>query len=211
MRLLDIGCCAGGASVGYAAAGFEVEGIDHEPQPDYPFPFTKMDMRELTHADLAGFDAVHISPPCQKFTRARHLRDAQGGKTRALNLIPFARSLVQFSGLAYVIENVPGAPLVGTVLCGSSFGLKVRRHRVFESNVWIPPLACKHKEQGRPVGVYHVLNDHVPQGGTTARDMDEATEAMGMDWTDWDHLKEAIPPAYTKYVGMWLRMTLEAR
>ena len=201
-RLLDLFCGAGGASAGYARAGVEVVGVDIRPQPNYPFEFHQADAMTF---DLSGFDAIHASPPCQAFTRAKHLRDAQGGVTAALDLVDPTRQRLRVLGIPYVIENVPGAPLYGVTLCGSSFGLKVRRHRVFESNIYIPQPPCDHKAQGRPVGVYHVLNDHVPQGGTTARDMDEANEAMGIDWMVWGELKESIPPAFTEYVGRHIR------
>lgn len=203
--LWDLCCGGGGAAKGYADAGFKVKGFDIEPQPDYPYTFEKADAIEVLDALAAGDlpmpDAIHASPPCQLFTRAKHLRDAQGGEASALNLIPPTRDRLRRLGVPYVIENVPGAPLHGVTLCGSSFGLKVRRHRVFESNVYIPPLACDHKAQGRPVGVYHVLNDNIPKGGRTAETLEQAREAMGINWLPWDSLKEAIPPAYTRYIG----------
>jgi DNA (cytosine-5)-methyltransferase 1 len=206
-RMLDLFCGAGGAAMGYHRAGFEVVGVDVRPQPHYPFRFIQHDALSVLRTYIADplmdgpFDAIHASPPCQAFTRAKHLRVAQGGSTTALDLVDPTRALLRRLGLPYVIENVPGAPLHGVTLCGSSFGLKVRRHRVFESNVYIPPLPCHHKAQGRPVGVYHVLNDHVPQGGTTAKTLDEANAAMGIDWMTWNELKEAIPPAYTTWIG----------
>lgn len=204
-RLLDLFCRAGGASYGYYLAGFdEIVGVDIEPQEDYPFRFVQADALAFP---LKGFDAIHSSPPCQQFTRAKHLREAQGRETSALDLVDPMRERLRNElepGVPYVIENVPGAPLHGVTLCGSSFGLKVRRHRVFESNVYIPPLKCDHKAQGRPVGVYHVLNDNIPKGGKTAETLEEGQEAMGIDWMRWDDLKEAIPPAYTEYIGGFL-------
>jgi DNA (cytosine-5)-methyltransferase 1 len=110
------------------------------------------------------------------------------------------------SGLPYVIENVPGAPLRAPLtLCGSTFGLAVRRHRCFESNlVLLGNGPCRHAEQGRPVGVYHTLADEIPGGGRTARTLEEGQEAMGIDWMPWAPLKEAIPPAYTEWIGRQL-------
>lgn len=201
-RLLDLFCGAGGAAMGYHRAGFDVVGVDIKPQPHYPFEFHQADA--MTYP-LDGFDAIHASPPCQLFSRARHLRDAQGGIASTLNLVPGTRD--RLVGLAYVIENVPGAPLRPDVtLCGSAFDLRVRRHRVFETTVPMPARSgpCRHREQGRPVGVYHVMGDHVPQGGTTARDLDEAQAAMGIDWMTWPELKESIPPAYTEWIGHFL-------
>jgi DNA (cytosine-5)-methyltransferase 1 len=201
-RLLDLFCGAGGAAMGYHRAGFEVVGVDIKPQPNYPFEFIQADA--LTFP-LDGFDAIHASPPCQLFSRAGHLRTAQGGKASAINLIPETRAALVASGLPYVIENVPGAPLSGVTLCGSTFGLGVRRHRIFESDALILSLGpCRHREQGRPVGVYHVMGDHVPQGGTTARDLDEGQRAMGIDWMTWRELRESIPPAYTEFIGRQL-------
>jgi DNA (cytosine-5)-methyltransferase 1 len=155
------------------------------------------------------YAAIHASPPCQTFTRAGHLRDAQGKTTDKLDLVEPTRAALRATGLPYVIENVPGAPLNNPVqLCGSSFGLKVRRHRLFETNFYIPPVACDHKKQGRPVGLYGSMKDNIPNGGRTAHSIEEAREAMGIDWMqwrsvnqEWNDLKEAIPPLYTEYVG----------
>lgn len=215
--ILDLFCGAGGASMGYHRAGWDVVGVDINPQPDYPFDFRQADalevLRFLSH-DCLVFDpgvgmalrdiaAIHASPPCQENTRAKHLRDAQGGtvKAQGLDLIEPVRAELRRLAIPYVIENVPGAPLHGVTLCGSSFGLGVRRHRVFESNVYIPALPCDHKGQGRPVGVYHVLNDNIPKGGKTAETLEQGQEAMGIDWMPWDSLKESIPPAYTEHIG----------
>jgi DNA (cytosine-5)-methyltransferase 1 len=113
-------------------------------------------------------------------------------------------------GLPYIVENVPGAPLRADVtLCGSMFAcschgkpLGVRRHRWFQTNLPLrAPGPCRHKEQGRPIGVYHVMGDDIPKGGRTARTLTEASHAMGIGWMTWDELKEAIPPAYTRWLG----------
>lgn len=211
--LLDLFCGGGGAAMGYHQAGFDVVGVDLEPQPDYPFEFEKADALEVLDDLIDAMrceirpdcQAIHASPPCQQFTRAKHLRDAQGGETKALDLLEPTRSRLRRLGIPYVIENVPGAPMHGVTLCGSQFGLMVRRHRVFESNVYVPAKVCKHKEQGRPVGVYHVMGDDIPKGGKTASTLDEGQRAMGIDWLPWDSLKEAIPPAYTRWVGLWVK------
>jgi hypothetical protein len=201
-RLLDLFCGAGGAAMGYHRAGFEVVGVDIRPQPHYPFEFWQMDALDF---DASAFAAIHASPPCQLFSRAGKLRDAQGGKSSSLDLLTPVRPLIQATGLPYVIENVTGAPLEGVFLCGSSFGLGVRRHRIFESNLLLLGAPCQHQAQGRPVGVYHVPGDDIPKGGKTARDVPEAQEAMGIDWMPkWDELKEAIPPAYTEHIGRQL-------
>jgi len=187
--------------MGYSQAGFdEIVGIDIKPQKHYPFEFIQGDALDLRRGDLAGFDLIHASPPCQAFTRARHLRAAQGGETQALDLLMPTRELL--SGHEFVIENVPGAPLrAPAVLCGSAFGLRVRRHRCFETTFPLTGTTYAHKEQGRPVGVYHRMADDIPHGGRTARTLEEGQAAMGITWMPWDELKEAIPPAYTKYIG----------
>ncbi len=208
-RLLDLFCGAGGAAMGYHRAGFDVVGVDIKPQPRYPFDFTQADAMTWTPGLLQEFDAIHASPPCQAFTRAKHLRVAQGKATKALDLLAPTRELLIASGLPYVIENVPGAPLVGVTLCGSSFGLRVRRHRVFESNVWLAGSTCRHAEQGRPVGIYYSMGDDIPKGGRTARNIEDARDAMGIDWMTWVEIKEAIPPAYTEFIGIQLIRAVE--
>jgi DNA (cytosine-5)-methyltransferase 1 len=212
-RLLDLFCGAGGAAVGYHRAGFEVVGVDINPQPHYPFEFHQADALDFLDEDGWGFDAIHASPPCQLFSRAGKLREAQGGKPSSLDLLTPTKSALgtvnAMSGIPFVIENVPGSPLEGITLCGSAFGLGVRRHRIFASNVALLAAGHRHKEQGRPIGVYHVLNDAIPQGGRTARTLEEAQEAMGIDWMTWPELKEAIPPAYTEWIGQQLMAAIE--
>jgi len=221
MKLLDLFCKAGGASMGYHTAGFEVVGVDIKKQKRYPFEFIHADALEIL-ADrdfLKQFDVIAASPPCQTHSSTKHLRNAQGHTTTKLDLIPETREALEAWGGAYIIENVPGAPLINPiVLCGSSFGLKVRRHRQFESNVKLLGSICDHKKQGRPVGVYGAMKDNpkgidrttgkMVYGGRTATSIEEAREAMGIDWMLWGDLVEAIPPAYTHYLGKQL---LEAR
>lgn len=209
-RLLDLFCCAGGMSVGYARAGFQVTGCDLIYRKDYPFPALVADALDVLddHDFLDLFDVIHASPPCQENSRTQHLRDAQGKNVSELGrdlLEPVRerlRAWAERTGRVYVIENVPGAAMDGVTLCGSSFGLKVRRHRMFESNLLMLGPPCDHAGQGRPVGVYGSMSDDIPKGGRTARTMAEAGEAMGIDWmTRWDDLKEAIPPAYAAWIG----------
>lgn len=207
MRILDLFCKAGGASVGYNRAGFEVVGVDIAKQKRYPFEFIQADAIEvLGDANfISKFDAISASPPCQTHSITQHLRNAQGKTTDKIDLIPETRAGLISSGLPYVIENVPGAPLINPVqLCGSSFGLKVRRHRRFESNIQLIGSSCDHKKQGRPVGIYGSMRDDIPKGGKTADTMDQAREAMGIDWMIWKELVEAIPPAYTEFLGRQL-------
>lgn len=211
-RLLDTFACAGGMSVGYARAGFDVMGVDQLYRKDYPCPVLVADALDVLADDSFTdlFDVIHASPPCQENSRTQHLRDAQGKdvKDDGLDLlVPVRDALVRWAqrtGGIYVIENVPGASMTTPVtLCGSAFGLKVRRHRLFESNAFLmAPPTCDHERQGRPVGVYGSLNDDIPEGGKTARTLTEAGDAMGIDWMRrWDDLKEAIPPAYAQWLG----------
>lgn len=218
-RLLDLFAGAGGCSVGYHRAGWDVTGVDIEPHDDYPYELIVANAIEVL-ADrefLAGFDVVHGSPPCPRYSTITpsHTRDQHP------DLIPPVRAALREWGGVYVIENVPGAArhMVNPVkVCGSSFGLEVRRHRFFESNVPLMSTPCRHAEQGRPIGVY---GDHGqidteyrrPDGtrrGNKARDVAHAREALGIDWmTEWDDLADAIPPAMTEFVGGQLLDWLE--
>lgn len=205
MRVLDLYSKAGGASAGYYNAGFiEVVGVDIAKQRRYPFTFIQADALEVLadKAFVSNFDFIHASPPCQTHSATKHLRNAQGKSTSKVDLIPQTRELLIASGKPFVIENVPGAPLINPVqLCGSAFGLKVRRHRLFESNLALTGTQCFHKSQGRPVGVYGSMRDNIPNGGRTAHSIEEAREAMGIDWMLWAELVEAIPPAFTQHLG----------
>ena len=212
MKLLDLFCGVGGASVGYFQAGFEVHGVDLKHGKRYPFAYLRANVLDIITDDefMQQFDVIHASPPCQTHIITQHLRNAQGKSTSKLDLIPETRAALIASGKPYVIENVVGSPLINPIqLCGSSFNLKVRRHRLFESNMPLKGSICNHKKQGRPVGVYGSLNDEIPQGGKTATTIDEARQAMGMDWAIWTELVEAIPPVFTKYIGEqivdWIR------
>ena len=211
MKLLDLYCKAGGASKGYQLAGFEVVGVDIKKQKRYPFEFIQADCLELMKDMdfLRSFDVIAASPPCQTHSITQHLRNAQGRSTDKVDLIPQTREALIASGKPYVIENVPGSPLINPIqMCGSYFGLKVRRHRRFESNLPIIGSPCDHKSQGKPVGVYGSMRDEIPKGGHTAKSIEEAREAMGIDWMIWGELVEAIPPIYTKEIGKQLLLLM---
>lgn len=194
--------------MGYAKAGYQVVGMDIKHGKRYPFEYIRRDVMTLRPEDLEGFDLIHASPPCQTYSVTKHLRVAQGKSTSKQDLLAQVRSLLVVSEIPYVIENVKGAPLIDPVqLCGSAFGLKVRRHRLFESSMELRGTDCHHKEQGKPVGIYGSMRDEIPGGGHTAKTMDEAREAMGIDWMIWGELVEAIPPAYTHYIGQQILST----
>jgi len=217
MRLLDLFCGAGLAADGYASVGFEVVGVDINPQPNYPYEFHQGDaMAWWGRGEARKFDAIHASPPCQLFTRAKHLRDAQGGRSKELVdlLTPTLDILNNFyRNIPWVVENVENArPLMsGAVrLCGSAFHLQVQRHRLFASNVPLRGTDCHHERfpldpvtgKPRPWGVYHVPGDSIPKGGRTARDAEHAREVMGARRSlPWASIKEGFPPAYTAHVG----------
>lgn len=207
-RLLDLFCGGGGAAMGYHRAGFEVVGVDINPQPHYPFEFHQADA--LTFP-LEGFDAIHASPPCQAYSITANLARAQGKRASEVDLLMPMRQRLAWDGVLYVIENVKGAPMHSPItLCGSTFGLGVRRHRLFESNLYLTaPGPCRHAEQGRPIGVYYSLGDDIPKGGRTADTLEQAQQAMGIDWMTWRELKESIPPAYTHHLGRQLLAALE--
>jgi DNA (cytosine-5)-methyltransferase 1 len=207
-RLLDLFAGADGCSVGYHRAGFDVEGVDKEPHPDYPFELHVGDAMDwLTDPDrLARYDAAHASPPCPRYSTATPLEAHE----RHPDLIGPVREALRAWGGTYVIENVPGAPLVNpTHLCGSAFGLRVQRHRLFESNVFMLSPACTHYGTVA-VGVYGAHPDRPggwlrPDGtsrGLKATSVADAQDAMGIDWmTRWDDLADAVPPAYTQHIG----------
>lgn len=193
-KLLDLFCCAGGASAGYAQAGFDVYGVDVEPQPNYPFPFCRADAMTF---DLRGFDVVAASPPCQKYSNAQRIMNNDHP-----DYIAPLRMRLRAAGVSYVIENVVGAPLINPVeLCGAMFGLRTYRHRLFECS--FPVAALPHHKHtvplckmGRPVqdGEFmHIVGNF--SGVQLARDI------MGTPWMVRDELREAIPPAYSEYIG----------
>jgi DNA (cytosine-5)-methyltransferase 1 len=204
-RLLDLFCGAGGAAMGYHRAGFDVFGVDNRPQPRYPFEFVQAD---ATTYPLGGFDAIHASPPCQSYSVTASLHTVTYPR-----LIEPVRERLRSAGLPYVIENVPGAPLLNPMrLCGSSFGLGVRRHRLFETSFtvgFVPP--CAHYLQPAPVDVTGTgasrLGKRLDGGGGNSRkprNLAHAREAMGIDWMNRVELAESIPPAYTEYIGAQL-------
>lgn len=204
-RLLDLFSGAGGAAYGYMLSGFHVTGVDIAPQPRYRGDqFIQGDALEYVAQHGHEFHAIHASPPCQGYSKTRMIT----GKTHPLLIEPTRDALMRI-GKPYVIENVPGAPLINpVVLVGSMFGLRTMRPRLFECSfeipfVLAPPPATRHAEMGRkprPGEYVHVV------GNVT--DMAYCKQAMGITWMNRAELSQAIPPAYTHYIGTVLLDTL---
>lgn len=204
-RLLDLFCGAGGAAMGYYRAGFEVVGVDINPQKHYPFEFHQGDALEYCAEHGREFDVIHASPPCQRYSKMNNIHKAQSNHP---DLIDPVRSLLIQLGCPFVIENVVNAPIrVDLMLCGSMFGLKIIRHRIFESNVTMPLLVptCHHEKMYDP---WH----------GNSRTANKFRDAIGIDWMPlggWSHrsgtIGEAIPPAYTEFIGKQILKALEAK
>jgi len=205
MKLLDLFCGAGGCSEGYYRAGFEVVGVDIEPQPNYPFTFIQGDALNPP-VDLQGFDVIHASRPCQHYSVLTPL-DRKNGHP---DLIEPVRDMLLDSGVPFVIENVPGAKakLVNPImLCGTNFGLHTQRHRYFEIHPEFDTLAlvapCQHYSEpilmsGR--GMRKSKEGKRYPGSTVA----ERQWASEIDWMTGDELTQAIPPSYTEWIGKQL-------
>jgi len=207
--LLDLFCGAGGAAVGYNRAGFDIVGVDINKQPNYPFEFIQADWEEPLYF-LPGLwerekrpYVIHASPPCQAYSLLTNMWD----KTIHSDLIPNVRERLKLINAPYVIENVIGAPLLSPIkLCGTSFGLGVRRHRLFELSdppILFPP--CNHYR-------HKAMRVTGNTGGSSKRDtealfgtLEDWKISMGIDWTITAfECKEAIPPAYTEWIGKYL-------
>jgi len=214
--LCDLYCGAGGCSVGYHRAGFEVIGVDWRRQADYPFELYRGNVADIPDEWLRCFDVIHASPPCQAFTRIRSRRTSSHLQGRLFDphadlLTPTLERLRRLD-IPWIVENVPGAPMPeGSVtLCGSAFNLAVRRHRLFASSAELEGSVCRHDEQGRAVGVFGHGGGTI-KGQTIARGQDAAL-AMGIYWTtDQSALANAIPPAYTEWIGAQMIAALELR
>ena len=211
---IDLFCGAGGVSVGLERAGFDVVGVDIKNQPRYPFNlwsgFDAMDF------DLRGFSLVWASPPCQGYTVLRHAPGAKGDAPRLIAALRQRFQRVLPGDVCWVIENVEAAHHAmknPTLLCGSMFGLgaqgcQLERHRLFETNFPVHQPACRHDH--RPViGVYggHARRRAASAGGRGTKDLwigghrQAASEALGIDWMTLSEMSEAIPPAYSEYIG----------
>ncbi|GAA5611575.1 DNA cytosine methyltransferase [Streptomyces platensis] len=213
--LLDLFCCAGGAAAGYHRAGFDVIGIDIVERPNYPHQFVRADALEyldglITSGEIARFAAVHTSPPCQAGCALTiGTNKARGWGRKHVQLIPALRTLLDATGLPYVIEQPTGkAPVRRDLwLCGEMFHLGVLRHRNFELGGWTMPQPAHPKHRGYVRGYRHGVYRDGPyvapygSGGGKAT-VAEMQQAMGIPWTDVrEELTEAIPPAFAEFIG----------
>jgi len=205
--ILDTFCCAGGAGMGYSLVGFDVVGVDIEPQPHYPFEFHQEDAIEFINKHGRQFDAIHASPPCQKFSKCQVIR----GNHHA-DLIEVVRNALRNTDRHYIIENVPGAPLVNPVmLAGTMFNLGTMRKRLFECSFeipffLIPPAGARHAKMGRLAKDGEFV--HVAGKGGARGVKEQWMSAMGIDWMTVKELAQAIPPAYTEFIGRFLLQSL---
>jgi DNA (cytosine-5)-methyltransferase 1 len=227
-RLLDLFCGAGGAAMGYHRAGFKVVGVDIVDQPRYPFTHVRCDALEFVQrlidndmphgwvnmsidgSEYLNFDAIHASPPCQAYTQAA-LSQRNAGKEYP-DLLGPTRDLLEQTGLPWVIENVPGAPMRCDIrICGCQMGLPLRRVRWFETSWGAFDMAhpCHHKGPVVSVvghGTPSWVREQLGYNPTIA----DYRAAMGIDWMNRNELSEAIPPAYTELVGAQLLQHIRA-
>lgn len=219
--ILDLFAGGGGAGEGYDRAEFKVIGIDIAPQPNYPFEFLQMDALD---AEMWGMldhvDAVHASPPCQNYCWSAAKHRAKGKIYP--DLVGPTRNMLLRSGLPYVIENVPTAPLLHpTYLEGTMFGLNTIRRRCFETNWWLPqPMYRKHKspimqQSKQDPRIFIQKSAYCTVAGNGADGWScrvaDWQKAMGIDWMDRKEITQAIPPAYTEYIGKYLLGVLPDR
>jgi DNA (cytosine-5)-methyltransferase 1 len=209
-KALDLFCGAGGASMGLYRAGFDVTGVDWVNQPRYPFKFR---MANALHYPLEGFDFIWASPPCQGYMQCGMIWKTRENYPKLVEPI---RERLRASSTPYVIENVPGAPVRrDLVLCGTMFGLGVRRHRLFEADGWLAPFVPMTCDHGRAItGVYG--HGH-GKGGAWRKGkrpmLPSSAEVwrreMGIDWMTSAEITQAIPPAYSEFIGKQAMRVLE--
>lgn len=234
-KLLDLFCGAGGATKGYQRAGFEVFGVDKNPQPRYCGDhFIEADALEVLRRllrgwmwagnDLGGFDAVHASPPCQRHSAMSRIKDRHLGHPE---LVAPTRDLLIEAGLPYVIENVPRAPLINPVtICGAAYcdpleedgkRFYIKRHRLFECSfaLMVRPCGCS-PSRGEVLGIYgggtRIAKRVNLNGGETGKaNKAQAAALMGIDWMTRVEMCQAIPPSYTEAIGAALYLEAVTR
>lgn len=215
-RLLDLFCGAGGASEGYHDAGFDIVGVDIAKQPGYRFVFIQSNALDLSIDFLSEFDVIHASPPCQSYSSLAYRNKNASAWPRLIRPI---RKLLKQAGRPYIIENVVGAPLIKpTMLCGTMFeGLRVLRHRLFETSFQLPtpphhrlhPTVHSFDKRTKHYGKTNECTDFVQVTGTGNYTLAAGRDAMRISWMTKGELNEAIPPAYTRWIGEQLIKTLE--
>lgn len=215
LKLLDLYCGAGGAAMGYSRAGFDVVGVDIKPKPRYPFEFHQGNAIDFLKRHCHEFDAIHASPPCQRYSVAS--KSHNGKADTHPDLVAPTRAALKRTGLPWIIENVMGAPLVNpVVLCGTMFdGLRVIRHRQFESNIELAAPKCKPHplcytvDKRKPhYGKLDEMTAFVMVNGGGNCSKAAAADAMGIDWMTKTEMNDAIPPAYTEFLGLQIRAAL---
>lgn len=198
MKALDLFCKAGGTGMGLHRAGFEVTGVDIEPQKRYPFEFVLGDALEYVAQHGHEYDLVVAGPPCQLYSKSASLTTKEYP-----DLVGPTRSALQATSKPYIIENVPGAPLANPImLCGTMFPeLRVIRHRLFECwpVLWWPPAPCNHWSKISYNGFCTLFGKGASKEKGGNKDMWQ--RASGIDWMPTDELSQAIPPAYTEWLG----------
>jgi DNA (cytosine-5)-methyltransferase 1 len=206
MKLLDLFSGAGGSAVGYHRAGFEVVGVDHKPQKHYPFEFHCADAFAFLEQHGHEFDVIHASPPCQAYSQA-----TLGTGQVYPDLLPETRARLLTTGKPWIIENVPGAPMDAHYeMCGCQFGLPLRRKRYFETNFngFAMSAPCKH--DGPVVSIVgHGTPTWVRKRLGFNPTIKHYREAMGIDWMNRNELSQAIPPAYTEFIGRQLNEAMK--
>lgn len=209
-KLLDLYCCGGGATLGYEQAGFEVVGIDIEPQPKYRGTFIQADAIEYLKNNFHNFDAIHASPPCQEYSMAS-MQFRIRGKSYP-DLISKTRAELIKTNKPFVLENVPGSPLINPIeLCGAMFGLKTYRHRLFESNFKITPLKHPtHIHKNAKMGRKAKPEEFIQYVGHFSG-VKQVGEMTGLTWLGQYELAQSIPPAYTKFIGKQLLSILSEK
>lgn len=208
-KLLDLYCCGGGASYGYEQAGFDVTGVDNSPQPKYKGKFIQGDAIEFIRRYSQQFDVIHASPPCQQYTKST-TQFRKVGK-RYDDLIELTRLELIRSGKLYIIENVPGSPLINPIeLCGSMFGLRTYRHRLFESNMNLAvPGHPVHRAKNTKMGRKPQDGEFIQYVGHFSG-VEMVQEMTGLHWLGQYELAQSIPPQYTKYLGLQVMEILKA-
>lgn len=209
-RLLDLYCKQGGAGMGYHRAGFDVVGVDIEPQSRYPFEFHQGDALEYLAEHGHEFDAVHASPPCHDHTSLRSLSGPNGTGY----LLAATREALGGVRAPWVIENVPGSPMrVDLMLCGAMFGLRTYRHRWFEFGDYMLPPQLPHPRHRVLTSTFKRKKQYLEGYNISVTGNIGSwvgSRVMDIDWMTGEGLSQAIPPAYTQVVGAHLLEQLAA-